>query len=275
MNAFAAVSRKACLAMLLATMLSPPAGAVSSGTQGETEEGGSEVVVDQDPTIEDSAPTIETTSPAEEPAVDAVAEPVETGSDQKNRCAVELELPEEGVEAPPATKPAESPESAEPECIELIDAVPTMLSPDGPVTMTSLDGKGETEALLLERLRERRGQLELEAVDLDQRAALLEAAEQQIETRAEELAAVEARIGSLVDEQKELANGQVAELVALYQTMRPKDAAAVLQGLPDEVMLQIAAAMPARKMAAIMSEMDLATAQSLTVLMMQQPAPQP
>jgi flagellar motility protein MotE (MotC chaperone) len=61
--------------------------------------------------------------------------------------------------------------------------------------------------------------------------------------------------------------GQFAAIVAMYEVMKPKDAAKIFNNLDMEVLVRVSTAMQPRKMAPILAEMDAARAQELTVSM--------
>jgi flagellar motility protein MotE (MotC chaperone) len=70
-----------------------------------------------------------------------------------------------------------------------------------------------------------------------------------------------------VDQRQEMESGQFAGIVAMYETMKPKDAANIFNALDIEVLLRVAKTMSPRKMAPILAEMDPSRAQELTVRM--------
>ena len=152
------------------------------------------------------------------------------------------------------------------DCPPLADALPQVLTPDGTMPL----GGGETsvtEQALLERLSTRRTELESYEQELAMRASLVEAAEQRIEERQQTLQSIEDEIASLVEQRKEMEEGQFAGIVAMYETMKPKDAANIFNALDIEVLLRVAKMMSPRKMAPILAEMDTMRAQELTVRM--------
>lgn len=126
-------------------------------------------------------------------------------------------------------------------------------------------GIADTDQALLERLAARRAELESYEQELAMRASLVTAAEQRIEQRQETLQSIEAQIASLVEQRKEMEAGQFGAIVAMYETMKPKDAANIFNALDIEVLLRVAKMMSPRKMAPILAEMDTARAQDLTV----------
>lgn len=152
------------------------------------------------------------------------------------------------------------------DCPRPQDAVPQLLTPDGALPLTSTNAT-LTEQALLDRLAVRRTELDTYEQELAMRASLVEAAEKRIEERQQTLEAIEAQIASLVEERKEMEEGQFAGIVAMYETMKPKDAANIFNALDIEVLLRVAKMMSPRKMAPILAEMDTMRAQELTVRM--------
>ncbi len=121
-----------------------------------------------------------------------------------------------------------------------------------------------SEAAINKRLAERRAELDLREQELDMRLALIDAAEKRIEERSAELKALEERIGKLVDDNKMAEEQQFVSLVAMYENMKPKDAAAIFNELDMPVLLGVAKAMNPRKMAPILARMTPLKAKALT-----------
>lgn len=122
-----------------------------------------------------------------------------------------------------------------------------------------------SEQQLLERLAERRRQLEERGRELDQREALLQAAEKRLEERVEELRRIEQRIEQTVQTRQDEQNQQLRGLVTMYENMRPKDAARIFDRLDMEVMVSLVTRMNPRRTAEIMAEMQPDPAQRLTI----------
>ena len=154
------------------------------------------------------------------------------------------------------------------DCLPSGDAIPLQIDgKGGSLPLLTTDGGTLTEQQLLERLAARRTELEQYEQDLVLRASIVNAAEQRIEERTATLAALEAQISTLVDQRQEMESGQFAGIVAMYETMKPKDAANIFNNLDMGVLLRVAKTMSPRKMAPILAEMDAARAQELTVKM--------
>ena len=154
------------------------------------------------------------------------------------------------------------------DCLPSGDVVPMEISDEGGVVpLAGADGVTATEEQLLERLTARRTELQQYEEDLALRASIVDAAEKRIEERTATLQALEAQISALVDEREQMETGQFAGIVAMYETMKPKDAAKIFNNLDMEVLLRVAKTMSPRKMAPILAEMDATRAQELTVQM--------
>jgi len=142
------------------------------------------------------------------------------------------------------------------------DALPMEITDGG--VLAPMASSGGSEAELLGRLGERRDSLDGREKELEMRMALLEAAEKRLDERTATLKAIEARINALVDERKAAESEQFTGIVAMYETMKPKEAATIFNQLDMPVMLRVARAMNPRKMAPILARMDPLKAKSLT-----------
>jgi flagellar motility protein MotE (MotC chaperone) len=146
-----------------------------------------------------------------------------------------------------------------------LDAVPLEEDRQGdksPIGSTS--GNTDTEQAILDRLSERRSELDLLEEELDLRSSLVTAAEQRLEERVAALEALEGRINALVEERKAIDDAQLADLVSMYENMRARDAAAIFDQLEIEVLLRVTRQMNPRKLAPVLAAMTAARAQELT-----------
>jgi flagellar motility protein MotE (MotC chaperone) len=121
-----------------------------------------------------------------------------------------------------------------------------------------------SETALNARLAERRSELDQREKELEMRLTLIDAAERRIEERSAELKALEERIGKLVDDNEAAEQQQFVSLVAMYENMKPKDAAVIFNELDMPVLLGVTRAMNPRKMAPILARMDPLKAKALT-----------
>ncbi|MEQ9635999.1 MAG: hypothetical protein RLW68_07935 [Devosia marina] len=248
---------------------------------------GETVTLPSEPTIEDGSPTLTDAAPTLGEAAGGSQGKAETAGHGKTASEHEEADAEADAHGEPATnviaaenacdpRPAAAPGEADTsegelmvvpgDCPPLADALPQVLTPNGVMPL----GGGETsvtEQALLERLSTRRTELESYEQELAMRASLVEAAEKRIEERQQTLQSIENEIASLVEQRKEMEEGQFAGIVAMYETMKPKDAANIFNALDIEVLLRVAKMMSPRKMAPILAEMDTMRAQELTVRM--------
>jgi flagellar motility protein MotE (MotC chaperone) len=154
------------------------------------------------------------------------------------------------------------------DCLPSGDAIPMALGADGvAVPLIGTDTVTDTEQQVLERLVARRSELEKYEQDLALRASIVDAAEKRIEERAATLQALESQISALVDQRQQLEASQFTGIVAMYESMRPKDAAKIFDDLDINVLLRVAKIMSPRKMAPILAQMSPPRAQELTVRM--------
>src|SRR5215831_1861834 len=97
-----------------------------------------------------------------------------------------------------------------------------------------------SERAILERLQARRQELEQRAREIDIRESLLKAAEKRIESRVDEIKAIEAKASAANDQKAEAENARFKGIVTMYESMKPKDAARVIDRLEMPVLIEIA-----------------------------------
>jgi len=139
--------------------------------------------------------------------------------------------------------------------------------PDGAVIHPEDNAKtvSPSERAILERLQSRRQELETRSREIDIRENLLKAAEKRIESKVEELKAIESRAAAEKEQKAEAENTRLKGLVTTYESMKPKDAAKVFDRLEMPVLIEIASQIAPRKMSDIMGLMQTDAAERLTV----------
>ncbi|WP_237152566.1 MotE family protein [Oryzibacter oryziterrae] len=146
-------------------------------------------------------------------------------------------------------------------------------APKGPVAYTQRPPEytppaGSSETAILNALSDRRNALDQREQDLDLRAKLLQAAEQRLDQRLQELKSIQQQLGGSDVKTADAKDAQeVQALVALYEAMKPKAAAVVFDKLDMTVLLQIATKMNPRKLSPIMAAMSPDKAGLLTIAM--------
>jgi flagellar motility protein MotE (MotC chaperone) len=146
------------------------------------------------------------------------------------------------------------------------DAVPMKIGANGqPEPLDGVGGTPLSEQVLLQRLSQRRAELDQREQQLGLREATIAAAEKQMAARADELKRLQQEISAL-QQQKQAAQGdEIAGIVQMYSTMKPQEAAGIFDGLDMAVLFRVAKAMDPRKMSAILAKMNPGKAQELTI----------
>jgi flagellar motility protein MotE (MotC chaperone) len=134
-------------------------------------------------------------------------------------------------------------------------------------TVVQLDAASisPSERALLERLSERRKELEKRQNELEMRDTLLRAAEKKLEERLNELKLAEDRIVAATQQKDEQELHRLKNLVTMYESMKAKDAAKIFEKLEIRLATEVARLINPRRMSEIMSEMTPQAAQRLTV----------
>lgn len=120
------------------------------------------------------------------------------------------------------------------------------------------------EKALLERLGQRREEIEARMRELDMREKLLDSAEKKLGGRVDDLKALEEKVEGPRKQESE-ANQAVKNLVIMYETMKPKDAARVFDRLALDILVPVVQQMNPRKMSDVLAAMSPEAAERLTV----------
>jgi flagellar motility protein MotE (MotC chaperone) len=182
--------------------------------------------------------------PAAEPAAEGspapTAQPTTTPATAGEQAATGQPAPAEGVapsEPSPqqaATTPA-SPESSG--AGEATSAEAAAAAKDDEPVPDPFDYTDE-EVDVLQQLAKRREELDLRARQLDEREALVQAAEQRMEQKMAELKALQATLEELLKTRSEQEEAELKSLVKMYENMKPKAAAKVFEEMDMDVLLE-------------------------------------
>lgn len=140
-------------------------------------------------------------------------------------------------------------------------------APEEMALASTTDFRSRSEVGLLQDLAARRQELNRLADELDTRERLLMATEQRIDGKIERLKSIEAQIKQLLHIHGEQEEAQLNDLVRVYETMKPKEAAAILEKLEIDVLLKVVQRMNNRKLALVLAQMDPEIAKKVTVEM--------
>src|SRR5438552_2354978 len=168
-----------------------------------------------------------------------------------------------GGEAEPESEPAPA---RAPAARAIAAAAPEVAKPDGVVVFPEqTQPVSASERAILERLQARRQELDARAREVDIRESLLKAAEKRIESRVEELKAVESRTTTATGQKAETDAARFKGIITMYEGMKPKDAAKAFDRLEMSVLYEIASQIAPRKMSDILGLMQPEAAERLTV----------
>ena len=131
-------------------------------------------------------------------------------------------------------------------------------------TFAELAGLSQSEVQVLQALGARREALDQRAAQYGAQNELMLAAQQRLDERLAELRQLESTVNVLLGQLDEAQELRLANLVDVYQRMRAKDAAAVFDGLEDDVMVQVASRMRQQNLAEVMGNMEPTRARQLT-----------
>jgi flagellar motility protein MotE (MotC chaperone) len=135
----------------------------------------------------------------------------------------------------------------------------TVIPSDGPPAPSA------AERAILERLSERRQELDKRARELDIREGLIAEAEKRIEARLAEVKQDQAELATATEKKDEAEAARFKGLVTMYENMKPRDAAKIFDRLEIGVLIEVASQINPRRMADILAQMAPATAERLTV----------
>ena len=159
----------------------------------------------------------------------------------------------------------------------MTDAGLPPLYPAGKVMTAAVDehapeNPGSLQAEVFQRLTERREELDRRSRELDQRDALLTAAQQRIDQKVTELTELRTNIEGLLRQVDEKQTAQLESLVKIYETMKPKDAARIFEALEMPVLLDVVERMREGKSAPVLAAMDPLKAKEVTASLVERRA---
>jgi flagellar motility protein MotE (MotC chaperone) len=125
----------------------------------------------------------------------------------------------------------------------------------------------QSEIDLLQALSARRDQIDAREKSLAQREQLLQAAEKRLEEKVAELEGVKAELLRLIGRRNEEEDSRLRSLVRIYEAMKPKEAAQILEKLDMDVVVGVIERMKEAKVAPILAAMLPERAKTVTALL--------
>ncbi len=126
------------------------------------------------------------------------------------------------------------------------------------------------EIEVLNQLSDRRAQLDKRAKELDTREALMKVTEQRVDQKIKELETLRGQLQSMVAQASGAQAAQLDNLVKIYETMKPDEAAKIFETLDMPVLLGVIEKMKPARTAPIMAKMAPEKAKELTVALTKQ-----
>jgi flagellar motility protein MotE (MotC chaperone) len=202
--------------------------------------------------------------PAEQPpAAQAPTEltPSTQTAQQPTTPAEPAPAPAATTQQPAAQQPAMAPEG---EAATAEDAAPQPESKSASQAAIDPFAYTDEEVDVLQQLSKRRIELDAKARELDEREALVAAAEQRMDQKMAELKAMQSTLQDLLKKRSEAEETQLQSLVRIYENMKPKAAAGVFEELDMDILLEVVSRMKERKVAPILAMMTPTKAKELT-----------
>jgi flagellar motility protein MotE (MotC chaperone) len=154
---------------------------------------------------------------------------------------------------------------AEAQTLEKSD-VPIKVSTDKPTEAKPLgEEQRSAESRILQLLGDRRKQIEAREHEVDIREGLLKATESKIEQRIDDLKVLEDKVGAGAQNREDKKVKELADLVKMYESMKPKDAARVFDRLDATLLVDIARQMNPKKLGDVVAKMSPDVAEKLTI----------
>jgi flagellar motility protein MotE (MotC chaperone) len=139
-------------------------------------------------------------------------------------------------------------------------------SPNGTVIpLNPPPSPSPAERAILERLQERRQELDRRARELDIREGLIAEAEKRVDSKLMQIKEGEAQLAVAEQKKDEAEAARFKGLVTMYQAMKPRDAAKIFDRLEVNVLIEVASQINPRNMSEILAQMSPERAELLTV----------
>ncbi len=126
-----------------------------------------------------------------------------------------------------------------------------------------------SELEVLQKLTERRKQIDAREQEVIRREELLKAASDQIDRKVSELKTLQNTIQNLLQQYNDQEDTKMKSLVKIYENMKPKEAAKIFEQLDMPILLDVVERMKEQKVAPILAEMDPMKAKTVTAEMAQ------
>ncbi len=138
-------------------------------------------------------------------------------------------------------------------------------TPNGVLIPLEPQPMSQAERAILERLTERRQELDQRERELAMRETMLQAQEKKLDEKVAELKDVEAKIQAATGKKQEAELAKLKGVVTMYENMKAKDAAKIFDRLDIRLATEVAYQIAPRRMSDILALMSPEAAERLTV----------
>jgi flagellar motility protein MotE (MotC chaperone) len=132
------------------------------------------------------------------------------------------------------------------------------------------DDATPAEIEVLKQLSNRRQELDKREQELDAREELLKVAEQRVDQKIQDMEVLRKQLQSMVNQASEAQAAQLDNLVKIYETMKPADAAKIFEALDMPTLLSVIQRMKPARTAPILAQMAPDKAKEVTVALTKQ-----
>jgi len=168
-----------------------------------------------------------------------------------------------GATPDPAPVPAASPASPQAQALAQAEPAPPPVS---------LAPPNCTDPLLREAIAEQKADTANRQHRLRESEAVLSATEARVGTQIDRLNAVKREVETLMAQRSNLQQEDLRRMVAIYEAMKPRDAARILSELETDIVVDVLDRIAERRTAPILAEMADAKAREVTRLILQRRA---
>lgn len=137
----------------------------------------------------------------------------------------------------------------------------------GAIDIERIPNYSEQELELLKNLAQRRREIELVNKAMAGKQHILQVTESRIEEKLKEMNDLKAELSKMLDEYKTTNDNRLQNLVKIYETMKPKEAAQILEGLDMPILLQVLSRIKQMRAAPIIAQMNPQKAREITEML--------
>jgi len=144
------------------------------------------------------------------------------------------------------------------------DEKPKAEAENTPIVETAKIRTGTSAAESLSALQQKEMEIRKREEQLNEKEERLGKLEKEVEQKVKDLLVIQKQILSVQNEKQESVNSKVRGLAKIYGTMKPKEAAKLMENLDDKLVMNIIATMTSDQAAAILALMEVKKAAKIS-----------